>query len=111
MPYIRKAHNRIVGGRVVRVKAARGQGPYQGPKIGPLAKGTLSKFGYKASASDRVRHAALLKAIAAYGPLVVYRKLNAIMVLQKRRNPSLSEIYRANRNFVGRKAGYGKKAL
>ena len=110
MPFIRKAHNRIVGGRVVRVKAARGQGPYQGPKIGPLAKGTLSKFGYKASASDRVRRAALVKAIAAYGPLVVFRKLGAIMVLQKRRNPALSNIYRANRNFVGRKAGYGRKA-
>ena len=68
MPYIRKAHDRIVGGRVVRVKAARTNKPYTGPKIGPLAKGTLSKFGYKASASDRVRRAALVKAIAAYGP-------------------------------------------
>ena len=47
MPYIRKAHDRIVGGRVVRVKAARTNKPYTGPKIGPLAKGTLSKFGYK----------------------------------------------------------------
>ena len=109
MPYIRKAHDRLVGGRVVRVKAARGKSPYTGPKIGILAKGTLSKFGYKAAASDRVRRAALVKAIAAYGPLVVFRKLGAIMVLQKRRNPTLSNIYRANRDFVGRKAGYGKK--
>jgi Family of unknown function (DUF5771) len=109
MPYIRKAHDRIVRGKVVHVRAAKGKGPYTGPKIGPLAKGTLSKFGYKAYASDRVRRAALVKAIAAYGPLVVFRKLGAIMVLQKRLNPSLSNIYRSNRNFVGRKAGYGRK--
>ena len=107
MPYKRKAHYRTLkSGRKIRVKAARSTSPYTGPKIGPLRKGTLSKYGYKAYASDEERRRALNAAVKAYGPLTVFRKLGAVMTLQKRRSPELSAIYRANRNYVGKLAGY-----
>ena len=106
MPYKRKAHYRTVNGKVIRVKASKTTTPYTGPKIGPLRKGTLGKYGYKAYASDAVRRKALRSAVKAYGALSVFRKLGSVMTLQKRRSPELSAIYRANRNYVGKLAGY-----
>lgn len=76
----------------------------EGPGIGQLEEGELSKFGYehvaKLSASER--HAALTKAVKEYGWLTVFRKLNAIYVLTKNTSPATSIIFLHDRNWVRR---------
>lgn len=75
-----------------------------------LKPGALSMFGYEdiAKKSELARHRALLKAIR-FGepPLSLYRRLNALMVLTKRTQPKLSKIYRMDRDWIGKKYGYG----
>jgi hypothetical protein len=46
------------------------------------------------------RRAALAKAVAAYGALTVFRKLNAISVYTRRTSPASSRIFLADRNYV-----------
>lgn len=75
-------------------------------KIGPLKKGELKAVGYSATAKASSRHRALTKAIKRYGPLSTYRKLNAVAVYTKRTAPKASKTFKADRNWVGRKAGY-----
>jgi len=76
----------------------------EGPGIGQLEEGELSKFGYehvvKLSASER--HAALTKAVKKYGWLTVFRKLNAVYVLTKNTSPATSVIFLRDRNWVRR---------
>lgn len=66
----------------------------------PLKKGELGKYGYKASYSLKNRRKALEKAIKAYGALSVYKKLNAVHVLNKNRSPSTSNVFLRDRNWV-----------
>ena len=73
-----------------------------GPGIGPLQKHNLDKYGYAkvATMSVRDRHAALANAVAAYGALSVFRKLNAISIYTRRTAPASSRIFLADRNHV-----------
>jgi hypothetical protein len=50
--------------------------------------------------SVRDRHAALANAVAAYGALSVFRKLNAISIYTRRTAPASSRIFLADRNHV-----------
>lgn len=75
-------------------KAAPGQ------QIGPLRKGELKKYGYVYRLPSDKRHSALRKAVAAYGPLSVYRKLNAVAKLAVRTAPAASNAFKADRNWV-----------
>jgi len=68
--------------------------------IGPLHKGDLTQFGYKAYNSSEKRHSSLKLAIGKYGALSVWRKINAIYVLSKNRNPELGAIYNNDRNWI-----------
>jgi hypothetical protein len=70
--------------------------------IGPLRKHDLDKYGYAkvTTMSVAARHAALAKAVAAYGALTVFRKLNAISVYTRRTAPASSRIFLADRNYV-----------
>ena len=68
--------------------------------IGPLHKGDLTQFGYKANISSVKRHVALKLAIQKYGALSVWRKVNAIYVLSKNRYPELSAKYNIDRNWI-----------
>lgn len=74
--------------------------------IGALKAGKLSKLGYSSSGSTSERHTAIQKAIKAYGPLAVYRMLNAVYVYSKRTTPAKSATYKADRNWVGEMHGY-----
>ena len=73
-----------------------------GPGIGTLKKGLLAKFGYSdiVHKSDQVRHAALNKAVKAYGPLSVFRKLNAAYVYTKITSPASSKIFLTDRDWI-----------
>ena len=104
--YTRKAYTRKTGAHVaathvVPTSCVRG---YHG--IGKLHKGDLSQFGYSTSKTARSRHLALNAATKTYGPLSVYRKLNALAVYTKRRSPATSKRALADRGFVGKKVGY-----
>jgi hypothetical protein len=74
--------------------------------IGKLHEGELSSVGYSLTKKAVSRHRALNKATKKYGPLSVYRKLNALSVYTKRTSPVKSKTAKADRNYVGRKHGY-----
>lgn len=71
-------------------------------RIGTLKKGLLTKFGYQnvTQLSLEQRHEALQKAIRAYGPLSVFRKLNAVYVYNRKTNPSHSKIFKTDALWV-----------
>lgn len=109
-PTKRKIHKGSRGGRYyvskgrkIYCKSSPSRKDYSKVKIGPLRKGSLTRHGYKASKSARARHIALNKAVKAEGALAVYRKLNAVMVLNKNTNPTKSTRFRADRNWIKRK--------
>lgn len=79
--------------------------------IGRLREGELSKFGYSDVIHTPVaaRRAALKKAIAAFGPLSVWRKLNAVHVYTRRLSPKSSGIFKADMNWI--KVTFGLKAF
>jgi hypothetical protein len=78
-----------------------------GERIGPLRQGELKKYGYVYRLSDDVRHESLKKAVAAYGALSVYRKLDAVAKLSVHRLPSASRIFKRDREWVKRTYGKG----
>jgi len=86
----------VVRGHCVPSKKPGGAG------IGPLRKHDLDKYGYAkvTTMSLAARHAALAKAVMAYGALTVFRKLNAISVYTRRTAPASSRIFLADRNYV-----------
>ena len=71
-----------------------------GEQIGPLRKGELKKYGYVYRLPSQQRHNALRKAVGAYGPLSVYRKLNAVAKLSLRTAPEASMAFKADRNWI-----------
>lgn len=110
--YTRKIHGTR---RSVRVPAAcirnvgrPGKGlSTGGPGIGKLREGDLSRFGYEnvTTLSAPRRHIALGRAVAEYGALSVFRKLNAVYVYTRNTAPASSRIFKADRNWV--KEHYG----
>jgi hypothetical protein len=104
--YSRKSRNR----KVVHVAAAcikdvgnPGKGlPSGEPGIGPLRHNDLKQFGYGkvTSMSAETRRIALAKAIKAYNPLSIFRKLNAIYVYTRNTAPASSKIFKADRDWV-----------
>ena len=76
------------------------------PGIGKLKKGELGRYGYSTTVKASTRHRAINKATRRYGPLSVYRKLNALAVYTKNTSPKTSKTVKADRNYVGKKHGY-----
>ena len=66
----------------------------------PIKRGLLSKYGYTSKDTTKVRQRSLKRAIKKYGRLSLFRKLNAIYVLQKNRNPRASQIFKKDRDWV-----------
>ena len=67
----------------------------------PIRKGEmLRKCGYGLDRSPKQRQMALRKASKKYGPLSVFRKLNALAVLNKSKNKSNSKKYLKDRDYV-----------
>lgn len=63
-------------------------------------KNSLGKYNYKTSVSVSQRHAALQKAIKAYGAHSVWSKLNAVSILNKNRSPKTAYIFSRDKNWV-----------
>ena len=85
--------------------------PSGGTGIGPLRKGDLARFGYKTvtAMSESRRHLALRAAIQEYGPLTVWRKLNAVYIYTRHTSPESSAIFLADRDWV--KTTFGISAV
>ncbi len=77
------------------------QGP-NGPGIGELHSGDLTKFGYEnvANLTMKDRRASLKKAVDAYGALDVMRKLIAVSTYSKHTAPASSKIFRSDATWV-----------
>jgi hypothetical protein len=120
-PYKRRFRNTIrrqgylkrISGRTIRVHPRknstlveatcikdRGLSGKQEIGIGPLRKGELIQFGYSFRLSREARRNALKKAVKKYGPIGVYRKLDAVAKLSKRTLPNASEVFANDRDWV-----------
>lgn len=100
----RKGYSYVRDGKRVRVPSTcikdRGK-PGKGPKvIPPLKKGALEKFGYHTDESADKRHKALAKSVKKVGYAETIRRLNAVRVLNKNTNPSLSRLFTRDMHWV-----------
>ncbi len=68
--------------------------------IGPLRRGELIQYGYSYHLDVATRHKSLEKAIKKYGPLGVYRKLDAVAKLALRQAPRAAHVFAEDRNWV-----------
>lgn len=73
-----------------------------GESIGPLRKGELKKHGYVYRSSENTRHNALRKAVKEFGPLGVFRKLDAVAKLSVRTVPDASAVFKRDRDWIRR---------
>jgi len=71
-------------------------------RIGPLRRGELKQFGYTnvTTLSTEKRHKALKQAVAIYGALAIFRKLNAVYVLTRKTSPGSSAVFKMDRDWV-----------
>jgi hypothetical protein len=65
-----------------------------------LKKGDLTKYGYHADLSESARHEALKKARSEFSSLSLFRKLNAVYVLNKNRDKKRAATFKADANWV-----------
>lgn len=72
------------------------------PRIKIKHRGVLGAFGYRSVAGLSVarRRAALRRAAAVLGWLYLVRKLNALYVLNKNRNPAAAAAFLADRGYA-----------
>jgi len=89
-----------VASRCIKDRGNPGKGPNY---IGPLRKGALKRFGYSSTKPLRKRHLALDRAAAASNAMTVFYRLNAVAVLTKNVNPSLSRKFKGDAEWVRRK--------
>jgi len=90
----------LVKAGCIKDRGLPGKGPRSGKGIGPLKEGELSRYGYNAHRSEEERHEALKKAMKVYGPLSVYRKLDAVAKYTLRTAPEAHRIFKADRDWV-----------
>lgn len=95
-----KANTIKVPASCIKNRGLPGKGPREGEGIGKLRKGELIKYGYQYRLSDGLRQSALKKAIKRYGPLSVYRKLDAVAKLSLRTAPDASRIFARDREWI-----------
>jgi hypothetical protein len=118
----REGYLRRVSGKTVRVRPHkestiveatcvkdRGLPGKQVMGIGPLRRGELIQFGYSFRLPAEARHKALQKAMKKYGPLGVFRKLDAVAKLSTRTVPAASSVFTDDREWI--KKNYILKAL
>lgn len=101
-----KARSMVVESKCVKDLGKPGKGPQA---IGPLRKGELAKHGYSFRATEEKRRAALRHAIAEFGALGVYRKLNAVSKLMERTVPAAANTFAKDRNWI--RGTFGLKAF
>jgi hypothetical protein len=73
-----------------------------------LEKGTLSKFGYSMKNTQVKRHISLKKAIKTIKPLAIYRRLIALYILNKNRQPDNAKIFKNDAEWIKTTKEYKK---
>ena len=68
-------------------------------KIKIRAKGELTSLGYGIKKDKDVRRKALKKAALLYPPISIYRKLNALYVLNKNKHVTTARTFKRDRNW------------
>lgn len=113
--YTRRVISKNGVSKTIRVKTscvkdmgARGKLPAGAPKIGPLKKGELSRFGYSYKHPESDRRQAIRNAIKELGALNLYRKLDAVAKLTVLTSPKASQTFAADRDWI--RAHYVLKA-
>lgn len=73
-----------------------------GKKLFTLEKGDLEKFGYDdvKNLTKSQRQSALKKALKKIKPLSLFRKINALYVLNENKDPKLAKIFKDDRDFI-----------
>ena len=118
----REGYLRRVSGKTIRVRPHknstiveatcvkdRGLPGKQVIGIGPLRRGELIQFGYSFRLPAEARRKALQKAIKKFGPLGVFRKLDAVAKLSSRTVPEASHVFTDDREWI--RKNYILKAL
>ena len=95
-----KVKSVLVKSACVKDVGKPGKLPEGAPRIGPLRKGELKKYGYSYKLPENQRRAALQRAISKMGALNTYRKLNAVAKLSERAAPAASAAFGADRNWI-----------
>ena len=110
--YRRKAYVRADGTRVravyVKPRLIKDVGlPGHGKKLFTLKKGLLTKHGYVGveKLNQIQRRAALRRALREMKALSLFRRLNALYVLNKNKKPALARKVKADRDWVREKLG------
>jgi hypothetical protein len=90
---------------IMNVKGGKRKTKKNKKQLFTLKKGDLTKYGYHISTSNATtRHKALGKARKHYPHNSLIRKLNALAVLHKNRNPIYTKRARSDMNFLRKKA-------
>ena len=95
-----KVKSVLVKSACVKDLGKPGKLPEGVPRIGPLRKGELKKYGYSYKLPEDQRRAALQRAIAKMGALDIYRKLDAVAKLSQRSAPIVSAAFASDRNWI-----------
>lgn len=95
-----KAESFYVPAACIKDRGEEGKGVPGGKGIAPLRKGELTKHGYSVKGSTVQRREALKKAVAEFGDLNVFRKLDAVAKLSVKLAPESSKIFKADRDWV-----------
>lgn len=67
-----------------------------------LDRYSLTKHGYSSKGKMIERREALKKAVKAYGPEKVWKKLNLVGILNKNRSPQTSRVFIMDKNWLKR---------
>jgi len=78
----------------------------KGQQLFVLQKGLLTKYGYHFNKSETERHSAINKALKHIKPLSVYRKINALYVLNKNKSHTQAIIYKNDADWVKNTSEY-----
>jgi len=80
----------------------------KGKQLFVLEKGTLGKYGYHdvENMTQKERHNALHRALKDMSPLSVYRKLNAVYLVNRNTNPNVSATFKTDSEWVKKQPEY-----
>jgi hypothetical protein len=105
--YKRKGYTRKSGSKVSKTEVAASciksvTGKTHGKQLFVLEKGELSKYGYHdvKNMSTQERRNALKQALQHLPPLTVFRKINALKVLNKDKDPNIAKIFQNDEDWI-----------
>jgi hypothetical protein len=90
----------VVERRGYTVKRRDVGAPGRGRKLFEIRRGLLLKHGYSTRLPAEKRHRALDRAVREYGAARVWRMLHAQVILRKRTQPEIREVFARDRDYI-----------